>query len=52
MRSHAFAPPLHLFVCAAFVRRQVAPPDCKDALGRVDNYLIHKTMAAIVTTAR
>ncbi|MQW88544.1 hypothetical protein GHJ82_17185 [Sinorhizobium saheli] len=31
MRSHAFAPPLYLFVFAAFVRRQVTPPDCRGA---------------------
>ncbi|MQW90629.1 hypothetical protein GHJ82_28305 [Sinorhizobium saheli] len=29
LRSHAFAPPLSLFVFAAFARRQVIPPDCK-----------------------
>ncbi|MQW86954.1 hypothetical protein GHJ82_08855 [Sinorhizobium saheli] len=29
MRSRAFAPPLYLSVFAAFVRRQVIPPDCK-----------------------
>ena len=29
MRSHAFAPPLYLFVFAASARRQVIPPDCK-----------------------
>ncbi|MQW90465.1 hypothetical protein GHJ82_27460 [Sinorhizobium saheli] len=34
MRSHAFVPPLYLFVVAAFVRRRVIPPDCEMLWGR------------------
>jgi replication initiation protein RepC len=37
---------------AALRRYRGALRTARQALGRVDNYLIHKTMAAIVTTAR